>query len=390
MTALLKMTAANATCLFAQLSFPFTSFLGNHHHHEQYFCNLLATIREELMPQIPSIDSEELSKSLATVVRCQKIRDMQKRAQDRAKSEEDKKKASQALAQAEKAVVEATDAAIAASTPVLMSLQETLLHNDSLDALLVRASILHNASKQLADYCKQGEAQSKLVIEMLSDTMLIREILYNGGAKGGNYGQAMEIYTSLLSLIQSNGDNEGILHRLALGTSLEHAVPVAVFGAHKQHISPIQRFQHYQQAFLNHELDPTFASQSTWNLRNTADSDATNEQLAWGRDMLRNYRPDIMALQDYKWRYCLIVKSDVVYCKPTWTSHPKTYDQILCGGGMCGPRAWMGRFACKAFDGIPTWGVRQPGHAAVGHWMPDHAEWVTCLGAAWKFSYWED
>jgi hypothetical protein len=54
---------------------------------------------------------------------------------------------------------------------------------------------------------------------------------------------------------------------------------------------------------------------------------------------------------------------------------------------QCGPRAWYGRFICKAF-GIPTWGVRQPGHAAMTRWTI-HG-WDVCLGGGlWK-SWWDD
>ena len=50
----------------------------------------------------------------------------------------------------------------------------------------------------------------------------------------------------------------------------------------------------------------------------------------------------------------------------------------------------MGRFICKAF-GIPTWGVREPGHAAMARWTPHEQEgWVVCLGAAMPFAWWED
>lgn len=64
----------------------------------------------------------------------------------------------------------------------------------------------------------------------------------------------------------------------------------------------------------------------------------------------------------------------------------RTFDQILSGGGKCGPRAWYGRFICKAF-GIPTWGVKQPGHAAMTRWTNNG--WCTCLGAGFQFSHWD-
>ena len=60
-----------------------------------------------------------------------------------------------------------------------------------------------------------------------------------------------------------------------------------------------------------------------------------------------------------------------------------------------GPRAWFGRFATRSF-GIPTWGIRQPGHAAMTHWTP--FGWVLCLGGmskenlwgGWRKSWWID
>ena len=66
---------------------------------------------------------------------------------------------------------------------------------------------------------------------------------------------------------------------------------------------------------------------------------------------------------------------------------PHSYDQILSGGGECGPRAWYGRFICKLF-GIPTWGLVQPGHAAFARWTTNG--WCTCLGAGFEYSSWED
>lgn len=48
-----------------------------------------------------------------------------------------------------------------------------------------------------------------------------------------------------------------------------------------------------------------------------------------------------------------------------------------------------GRFSCKAF-GIPTWGVRQPGHAAMTRWT-SKGEWMTALGAPrWELCWWDE
>ena len=61
------------------------------------------------------------------------------------------------------------------------------------------------------------------------------------------------------------------------------------------------------------------------------------------------------------------------------------YSQIPVAGGECGPRAFFSRFARKAF-GLPTWGVTQPGHAAMSSWSPAGG-WGIQLGASWAYSW---
>lgn len=359
-------------------------------HDEKYFTDLLAKIRDQLLPKIPTIDAvnkDLLTSALSCVQAAQSTLEKCKQAQADATTDKEKKDTAAAVQAAESSLQVANKVALESSIPILQALQESLLDNDALDALLVQASVLNTSTKQLAEFCAQGERQSQVIDDLLANTTLLREILFHGGAKGGNYGQAMDIYNDILPLFDENDYNTGTLKRLALGTSLELATPMHEFDTTIP-VDPIQRFLHYKNALS--EMDSTFLSQSTWNFRFITNSDAPNDQLTWGRAMLRNYRPDIMEMKDddNKWRYCWIVRSDVPYNPPHWTSKPHSYPQILNGGGECGPRAWFGRFILKAF-GIPTWGVRQPGHAALGRWTAS-GEWVICLGAAWKYSWWED
>jgi hypothetical protein len=108
-----------------------------------------------------------------------------------------------------------------------------------------------------------------------------------------------------------------------------------------------------------------------------------DETLAWGRKMLRNYRPDHVSTSDYRWRYVAIVRTDIKY-----GSQDNKYDKpelqffqnILMNGGVCGRRAFFGRFVLRAF-GIPTTARPQKGHASLAHWTPDG--WVVCLGGDW-------
>jgi hypothetical protein len=54
---------------------------------------------------------------------------------------------------------------------------------------------------------------------------------------------------------------------------------------------------------------------------------------------------------------------------------------ILANGGICGRRAFFGRFTLQAF-GVPTTARKEPGHATLAHWHPDG--WATRLGGESK------
>jgi hypothetical protein len=220
----------------------------------------------------------------------------------------------------------------------------------------------------------------------------MREMLAAGGAKHGRFGEAMEIFTAIRQASPKAG--EGVMRRLALGTSLEHADPIpqknpqASPGA-PAIVDPVKRYQHYESAFLNGELDPAFKDFSAWEFRMVTNSDAPDEILAWSRDMLRNYRPDHIRTPDRRWRYSILVKTDVLYgSQDVKDDLPELqfYQNILRNGGVCGRRAFFGRTLLRAF-GIPVWGVTQKAHAALGRWSP--GGWVVNLGAAFKWSWWD-
>jgi hypothetical protein len=99
--------------------------------------------------------------------------------------------------------------------------------------------------------------------------------------------------------------------------------------------------------------------------------------------MLRNYRPDHIATSDYRWRYVEAVKTEVKYGSQDVKNDLPTlqqYQNIIMNGGVCGRRAFFGRFILRSF-GIPTLARPQPGHATLVHWTPNG--WVICLGAGW-------
>jgi len=264
---------------------------------------------------------------------------------------------------------------------------ETFLASDKLDGKLAKYVVLLEATpRSLAEFAQEGQKQEELIKKLLVDADMMTQMVVADGAKDGQYGRAMQIYTDIQKA--SDKAKDGVLQRLAMAISLEHAVPVGQRNATgltdaPATVDPVKRYLHFEKAYLNDELDPGFKGLSVWDYRMVVDGEEPDEILTWGRKMLSNYRPDHIATKDYRWRYVEAVRTEIRY-----GSQDNKYDKpelqffqnILMNGGVCGRRAFFGRFILRAF-GIPTTARPQSGHAALVHWTPDG--WVVCLGAGW-------
>ena len=294
------------------------------------------------------------------------------------------KAAKEALARASRNVVEATrDLGL-----------EDFLASDELDGKLARYLALKEATPAaLAEYAAQSKAHQKQVEAMLSsDGMLIQMAVADGPRKEHradhpDYGRMLEIYTDIMKA-SDKASQGGTLQRLALAIALEHAAPHKLRPAKAdtdapEYVDPVKRYLHFEKAYLGGELDPHFGDLTVWDLRMVVDGEEPEEILAWGREMLRNYRPDHITTSDHRWRYVGLVRTDIRY-----GSQDNKYDRedlqffqnILKNGGICGRRAFIGRFILRAF-GNPTTARPQRGHAALVRWTPDG--WVPVLGAGW-------
>ena len=293
-------------------------------------------------------------------------------------------------AQAALAQAQANEAGVAKK---LRDSMGSFLTSDALDCKLAKAFVLTAATpKGLADFGEQSSENVAVVEQLLANDDLMIEMMEAGGARFGQFGEAMKIFSVIQKV--SPQAKDGVLRRLALATSLEHARPVKQNNSPKvadqsANVHPVKRYLHYEKAFLGRELDPAFKSLTAWEMRFVVNSEDPDEILAWGRDMLSTYRPDHMSGEDYGWRYVSSVKSEVPY-----GSQNQQYDDpsnhqhqnIIRNGGVCGRRAFYGRFILRAF-GIPTWGVTQKAHAALSHWTPKG--WVVNLGAGFPHSWWD-
>ena len=358
------------------------------------YSDMLTALQAEVGKALPKIDESKKSAYL-------KARDAEKAAEAAADkalkaasgtNPKDKEAAGKALKAAQEALAKAK-ADAQAPVKAMLAAVENFLASGKADAQLMRCAILTNATPRgLADIAQQGNEQAALVEKLLADTALMKQMLEAGGAQNGKYGQAMQIYSAIQKA--SPKAKDGLFQRLALGVSLEHAVPIVQSNPQAQTnapttVDPVKRYLHYEKAYLDGELDPAFKNFSVWEYRMIVQCDAPDTMLAWGREMLRNYRPDYIYTPDGGWRYSKIVKSDVLYgSQDVKNDLPELqkYQNIIKNGGVCGRRAFFARFLLCSF-GNPTWGVTQHAHAAVGRWTPKG--WVTNLGASFQWSWWD-
>lgn len=320
------------------------------------------------------------------------LKALQERQANLDKLKVDESQITQATKAAQATLTQARASEMDAAKALLAKLS-SFLASDKLDTTILKGAVISGGTPRgLAEFAQQGREQEALVDKLLAEPAFMKQMLEAGGAKFGKYGKALEIYSAIRKSSPKSG--EGTLQRLALATSLEHANPVAQSNNKDETtapttVDPVKRYMHYEKAFLNGELDPAFKDLNTWEMRMVLDCNAPDSMLAWGREMLQTYRPDHVYNPDYGWRYTGSVRTEVTYGSQNVKFDLPSlheYQNILRNGGVCGRRAFFGRFILQSF-GIPTWGVTQHKHAAVGHWTPKG--WVVNLGAGFEHSWWD-
>jgi len=180
---------------------------------------------------------------------------------------------------------------------------------------------------------------------------------------------------------------EGIYLRLAIATGLSPpGTGNQGAGQAKQPADPVDRYRHYKSAHQNGELFASFDTLSVWEYRRIVSSNASNADLAWAREMINTWRPDLRVNEQ------VVNSTSEVWRRFSPFPFEDTFKNVLAGGGKCGPRSSWSVFICQAF-GIPAVGVRQPGHACAAYKaaypqvepQPGFA-WKVVYGRAWQFS----
>jgi len=263
-------------------------------------------------------------------------------------------------------------------------------------ALAQRQFIARHGADKLGEFARADTANARFLDWLLRNTEAMDLYLIGatptGLAKREKNDYALPI--DALELWRKIGDadpdsREGLYLKLAIATALSPPPKtsyVGAWGIGAVPIDPVERYTHYKTAHKNGELFPIFDTLTVWEYRKVVCDWASTPELAWAREMLNTWRPDLRRDQQVH-----KIVSEVWYRKSP-IPYSKGFPTVMEGGGKCGPRSWFGTMMCRAF-GIPAVGVGQPGHAAFGIKAADPnsqpqpgAVWKAVYGRAWHVS----
>ncbi|MEI6654109.1 MAG: carbohydrate-binding protein [Verrucomicrobiota bacterium] len=233
-------------------------------------------------------------------------------------------------------------------------------------------------------FAKADPANPELFAALLKDTRVMDLWLEAVGptpipARDQNgYGLATESLNIWKKILAADPQaKEGIYQRLAIATAIAPpgtGAPGA--GQAKTPVDPLERYKHFKAAQQNKELFASFDKLTVWEYTKVVQSGASNEDLAWAREMVNSWRPDLRIHEQ------VVDSTREVWRRNSPISFDNSYKNVLAGGGKCGPRSSWAVFICQAF-GIPAIGVGQPQHACVAA-KSAYPEIEPQPGSAWK------
>ena len=185
---------------------------------EAYFDDILKQCEDKCYKKAPNVKS---SHRQGFVEACQLFHDAFEAAKE-AETEKD-------LTSAAKAQEKAMKKCVKAANKIFDKLD--LTENDTLQAAVIKGAIIVKAKpSQLAEFCSLEKKNGKLIDHLLKENGLMKEMLLNGGAKDGNYGPAMKIYTDILATFSDEEDEFTETNKkIAMAVCLELATPINEF-----------------------------------------------------------------------------------------------------------------------------------------------------------------
>ena len=263
---------------------------------------------------------------------------------------------------------------------------KTLLKDPTLNAVLTQRQLITKfGAANLTAFAKASPDNSKFLGWLLHDTPAMEMCLEAATptslrAREDNTWTVpiatLELWQKLAAADPEAKD--GIYLKLAMATALfpPGRVNIGAGGAPTP-ADPLVRYNHFKTAYKNKELVPSFAKLTVWDYTKIVSSGASDDDLAWGREMIRTFRPDLGATE-------MVVDMTGLVWRRNSTVPYSNMKTVLQGGGKCGPRSSFAVFINQAC-GIPAIGVGQPAHACVA-WRGVDGVWRVGYGKGWAAS----
>lgn len=262
------------------------------------------------------------------------------------------------------------------------------------NALAQRQFIAKVGPDNLMSFARESEQHRRFLFWLLGHTAAIERFLEGATPIGSGHREAdtwaidVSALRTWAEIFFADPDSrDGLYLRLAMATGLgPPGTGNQGAGQAKTPETPLARYQHYKSAHKEGALFPSFDTLSVWEYRQIVSSNASNDDLAWGREAINTWRPDLRVNE-------LVVNStSEVWRRNSPIPFGDTFKNVLAGGGKCGPRSSWAIFICQAF-GLPAVGVRQPGHVCATYKsafpqvepQPGHA-WKVVYGRGWHVS----
>jgi len=265
------------------------------------------------------------------------------------------------------------------------SLKALLKEPTFVNALDQRQLIAKLGAKEAGAFAKADAANAEFLGGLLKSTQVMDLLLEAVGptpiaARDDNsYRLSVGALELWMEILKADPDAKaGIYQRLAIATAIRPpGTGNRGAGGQNEHpAEPVGRYLHFKKAHQNKELFPSFDNLTVWEYQHVVSSCASDADLAWGREMINTWRPDLRKNEQ------VVNSTSEVWRRNSPIEFNSSFKNVLSGGGKCGPRSSWGVFICQAF-GIPAIGVGQPAHACIAA-KSAYPEIQPQPGSAWK------
>lgn len=258
-----------------------------------------------------------------------------------------------------------------------------------------RQLIAKCGADKLVAFAKADPANPAFLGWLMKDTAALDQLLegcvplHLNAREQNNYSINTDILDRLRKIKAADPElKDGLYLRVAIATAIAPPGSGAPGAGQGKTVDPVDRYKHFKEAHKNKELVPSFDDLTVWELQKVVQSGASNEDLAWGRQMIRDWRPDLLIDE------AVVNSTSFVWRRnaPPQFYPFKGMKDVLAGGGKCGPRSSWSVFICQAC-GVPAAGVGQPAHACVAYKSANPmvepqpgSHWKVGFGRGWQVS----